>query len=72
MDLALWTEPGFGPTLPFPGGPVESKTNFHQPHYEDRELPTGSSRPATALAYEWLIRDLKAVGWLGATTRLSE
>jgi hypothetical protein len=72
VDLDLWTEPGFGPTTPFPGGPVQPKTNFHQPYYEDRELSTGSSRPATALAYEWLIRDLKAVGWVSATARLSE
>jgi hypothetical protein len=72
VDLDLWTEPGFGPTQPFPGGPVGSKTNFHRPYYQDCELPTGSARPATAFAYEWLIRDLKAVGWLSATARLSE
>ncbi|MFE2068802.1 hypothetical protein ACFXDH_41605 [Streptomyces sp. NPDC059467] len=71
VNLDLWTQPGFGPTTPFPDGPVDSKTNFHQPYYEDRELFTGTTRPATALAYEWLIRDLKAVGWLGATARLS-
>ncbi|MEV5535199.1 hypothetical protein [Streptomyces prunicolor] len=72
VDLDLWTEPGFGPSEPFPGGPVGSKTNFHRPYYQDCELPTGSARPATAFAYEWLIRDLKAVGWLSATARLSE
>jgi hypothetical protein len=71
VELDLWTEPGFGPTTPFPGGPVHAKTNFHQPYYEDRELSTGVTRPATGLAYEWLIRDLKAVGWLGATVGLS-
>ncbi|MGW4172171.1 hypothetical protein ACWEGX_35295 [Streptomyces chartreusis] len=71
VDLDLWTEPGFGPTSPFPGGPVKSKTNFHRPYYVDRELSTGSSRPATELAYEWLVRDLKAVGWLGVNVQLS-
>lgn len=71
VDLDLWTEPGFGPTSPFPGGPVESKTSFHRPYYVDRELSTGSSRPATELAYEWLVRDLKAVGWLGVNVQLS-
>lgn len=70
-DLDLWTEPGFGPTSPFLGGPVDSKTNFHRPYYVDRELSTGSSRPATELAYEWLVRDLKAVGWLGVNVQLS-
>jgi hypothetical protein len=71
VDLDLWTEPGFGPTSPFPGGPVDSKTNFHRPYYVDRELSTGSSRPATELAYEWLVRDLRAVGWLGVNVQLS-
>jgi hypothetical protein len=50
VDLDLWTEPGFGPTTPFPDDPVDSKSNFHRPIYEDREFPTGSHRPATALA----------------------
>jgi hypothetical protein len=67
VHLDLWTEPGFGPAGPFPAIPVDSTSNFHQPFFELREFVTADLRPATALAYEWLIRDLKAVGWIGGT-----
>lgn len=68
VELGLWTEPGFGPSAPFPVVPVASKSSFHRPVSELRDFMTTDLRPATALAYEWLIRDLKAVGWLSDTT----
>jgi len=32
-------------------------------------LPTGQTRPATNLAYEWLASDLLALGWLDRVVR---
>ncbi|WP_143660216.1 MULTISPECIES: hypothetical protein [unclassified Streptomyces] len=37
---------------------------FHRPAVHHEELSTGLERQATNLAYSWLARDLKAVGWL--------
>jgi len=36
---------------------------------EDLPLDLHVARPATNLAYEWLARDLKAVGWLSDEVR---
>ncbi|MFD5858768.1 NACHT domain-containing protein [Streptomyces chartreusis] len=42
----------------------EHASVFHRPSVQYEELSTGLERQATNLAYSWLARDLKAVGWL--------
>lgn len=42
----------------------ERASVFHRPSVQYEELSTGLERQATNLAYSWLARDLKAVGWL--------
>jgi hypothetical protein len=39
---------------------------FGPPRLEDRGFDIHGARPATNLAYEWLARDLKALGWVNA------
>jgi hypothetical protein len=53
-----------------PKGPrLESRFAYHLPMIEDGISPLGSPRPSSNLAYEWLARDLHALGWLkNATT----
>lgn len=65
IELRTETHPGQGPYWHRPtGGPPESPTAYHLPMLEDGILPLGGHRPATNLAYEWLARDLHALGWL--------
>jgi hypothetical protein len=45
------------------------QSGFHLPTLEDVPLPLYSPRPATNFAYEWLARDLKALGWLSEDVR---
>ncbi|MFI6489229.1 hypothetical protein [Streptomyces sp. NPDC050564] len=40
---------------------------FRLPAVHQHQLSTGLERQATNLAYSWLVRDLKAVGWLDET-----
>ena len=40
------------------------QTPFYIPVSYSIPLPTGQSRPATNLAYQWLAADLRAIGWL--------
>jgi hypothetical protein len=40
---------------------------FRLPAAQQETLSTGLERQATNLAYSWLVRDLKAVGWLDQT-----
>jgi hypothetical protein len=40
------------------------RTPFYRPVAHSTWLPTGASRPATNLAYQWLADDLRALGWL--------
>lgn len=42
----------------------EHASVFHRPAVHHEELSTGLERQATNLAYNWLARDLQAVGWL--------
>ena len=71
IDLTLYTESGFGPTTSFPTTPVQARSPFHKPVSEMRALNTQDPRQATALSYAWLIRDLKAVGWLTPSATFS-
>ncbi|GGW51687.1 hypothetical protein AB0E64_02075 [Streptomyces caelestis] len=70
VDLDLWTEPGFGPTS-VPRWSGRCQDEFPSAVLRRSRAVHGSSRPATELAYEWLVRDLKAVGWLGVNVQLS-
>jgi hypothetical protein len=45
------------------------RSTFGPPMVEDLPLGLHVARPATNLAYEWLARDLKAVGWLSDDVR---
>jgi hypothetical protein len=40
---------------------------FRLPAAQEELLSTGLERQATNLAYSWLVRDMKAVGWLDQT-----
>lgn len=54
----------------WPGGQViawpndHRQTPFYIPVSYSIPPPTGQSRPATNLAYQWLAGDLRAIGWL--------
>jgi hypothetical protein len=37
---------------------------FRLPALQEQQLSTGHERQATNLAYSWLVRDLRAVGWI--------
>ncbi|MFB7374177.1 hypothetical protein ACFC0D_30505 [Streptomyces sp. NPDC056222] len=50
----------------------EQASVFHRPAIHHEGLSTGLERQATNLAYSWLIRDLKAVGWLERSVTLPE
>jgi len=45
------------------------KAPFYMPAQHNPMLPTGQTRPATNLAYEWLASDLLALGWLDRVVR---
>ena len=65
VELRAETGPGSWPYWHEPRGTrPESRTAFHIPKLEDGITPLGSPRPSTNLAYEWLARDLHALGWL--------
>ncbi|MEW1697131.1 hypothetical protein AB0468_16575, partial [Streptomyces sp. NPDC091278] len=55
-----------------PGTPQDRRSVFRRNSRHLIELPTGSPRPATNLAYSWLVDDLKAVGWLRHLVYLSD
>jgi hypothetical protein len=48
------------------------RTPFYKPIADNTWLPTGSSRPATNLAYQWLAADLHALGWLDQALRFDD
>lgn len=48
---------------------VDRPLAFHPETLEDSSLPLHLSRPASNFAYEWLARDLKAVGWMTKDVR---
>lgn len=50
----------------------EHASVFHRPAVHHEELSTGLERQATNLAYSWLARDLKAVGWLEHTLTIPD
>lgn len=54
-----WQPPQFADTAA-----DRRNTPFHIPTQYNPLLPTGQTRPATNLAYEWLASDLLALGWL--------
>ena len=66
VHLELVTQPGAGQR----GARIEAwpydrrRTPFYVPVSYNTSPPTGQSRPATNLAYQWLAADLHAVGWL--------
>jgi hypothetical protein len=65
VELRAETEPGSWPYWHKPRGPrPESRTAYHIPMLEDGVTPLGGPRPSTNFAYEWLARDLRALGWL--------
>jgi hypothetical protein len=70
VQLDLLTQPGPGqPTRIFASPADRRRTPFYVPTPYDTELPTGQSRPATNLAYEWLAADLHSLGWLDRALR---
>ena len=65
VELRTETHPGRWPHWHAPtGGRPESPTAYHLPTLEDGPLPIGGHHPASNFAYEWLARDLHALGWL--------
>ena len=65
VELRAETEPGSRPYWHRHQGPRPgSRTAYHLPMLEDGITPLGSSRPSSNFAYEWLARDLHALGWL--------
>ena len=65
VELRTETHPFQGPYWHVPSdGRPESPTAYHLPMFEDGPLPVGGPRPSTNLAFEWLARDLYALGWL--------
>ncbi|WP_416959513.1 hypothetical protein [Streptomyces sp. Agncl-13] len=65
IELRTETYPGQWPLWYAPSGTrPESRTAYHLPMVEDGVLLLGDHRPASNLAYEWLARDLHALGWL--------
>jgi hypothetical protein len=65
VELTLVTvpEPWRRPSVDAPGE-NRRRTPFYVPVTHNTFLPTGQSRPATNLAYQWLAADLHALGWL--------
>jgi hypothetical protein len=73
VRLALLTDPRPGRyTHVFATAVDRKRTPFYRPVTRDTSLPTGQSRPATNLAYEWLAADLHAVGWLDQDLRFDD
>jgi hypothetical protein len=66
VNLDLLTQPGNGwPATQIIASPYDRKrTPFYIPVSHNTPPPTGQPRPATNLAYQWLVADLHAVGWL--------
>ncbi|GAB3002100.1 hypothetical protein GCM10023080_079690 [Streptomyces pseudoechinosporeus] len=58
-----------------PAGPAAARSHesvFRRSSENLIDLPTGSARPATNLAYTWLANDLAAVGWLHRPLHFSD
>ena len=73
VELRTENGPGRRPYWHTPKGPrPASRTAYHIPMLEDGITPLGSTRPSTNLAYEWLARDLHALGWLKDPTTFHE
>ncbi|ACU72777.1 hypothetical protein Caci_3889 [Catenulispora acidiphila DSM 44928] len=73
VELRTENEPGRRPYWHTPKGPrPASRTAYHIPMLEDGITPLGNTRPSTNLAYEWLARDLHALGWLKDPTTFHE
>ena len=65
VHLDLITQPGYGHgARAFASIIDRRRTPFYVPTSHNTLLPTGQSRPATNLAYQWLAADLHAIGWL--------
>ena len=66
VHLDLLTQPGdgWGGTRIVASPYDRRRTPFYVPVSYNNPPPTGQSRPATNLAYQWLAADLHAVGWL--------
>jgi len=70
VQLDLLTQPDPGQPAPIFASPADRRrTPFYVPTSHNPQLPTGQSRPATNLAYEWLAADLHALGWLDHALR---
>jgi hypothetical protein len=65
VELRTETHPGRWPQWHRPtGSRPQSRTAYHLPMLEDGPLRVGSHHPVSNFAYEWLARDLYALGWL--------
>ncbi len=66
VHLDLVTQPGAEwQGTPNIASPYDRRrTAFYVPISHNISPPTGQSRPATNLAYQWLAADLHAIGWL--------
>lgn len=73
VQLDLLTQPGPGQTLSIYASQADrTRTPFYVPTSHSTLLPTGQSRPATNLAYEWLAADLHALGWVDHALRFHD